>query len=44
MLVILRDTERGDPARLPAQVAKVKKCTVRKIIFGTGLTRAAKAG
>jgi hypothetical protein len=45
-----RYTERGDPARLPAKVAgrlgtnKVEKCTVRKIIFCTGLTRAAKAG
>jgi hypothetical protein len=45
-----RETEPGDPARLPAQVAgrwrliKVKKCTGRKIIFCTVLTRAAKAG
>jgi hypothetical protein len=44
---------KGDrlPTRLPAQVAgrwglttnKLKKCTVRKIIFCTGLIRAAKA-
>jgi hypothetical protein len=44
-----RDTETGDPARLPAQVAgrwglnKVNKCDVRKIVFCTGLTKAAKA-
>ncbi len=45
-----RDTETGDPARLPAQVAgrweliKWKNAQVRKIIFCTGLTSAAKAG
>jgi hypothetical protein len=46
----IRDTETGDPERLPAQVAgrwglkKMKKRLVRKVIFCTGLTRAAKAG
>jgi hypothetical protein len=41
-----RDTETGDPARLavPVGTRKVKKCVVRKIIFCTGLARAAKAG
>jgi hypothetical protein len=40
-VVATRDTETGDPARLPAEgdgdYNKVKKCTVRKIIFCTGL-------
>ncbi len=45
-----RDTETGDPARLPTRPGcwamgtnKVKKCAVSKIIFCTGLTREAKA-
>jgi hypothetical protein len=48
--VMRRNTETGDPARLPTQLAgrwelyKVKKYALRKIIFCTGLTRAAKAG
>ncbi len=43
---IIRDTETGDPERLPAHVGcwaigtnKVNKCAIRKIIFCTGLTR-----
>jgi hypothetical protein len=45
-VIVTRDTETGDPARLYAQVDGrwVKKWAVRKIIFCTGLTRAAKAG
>jgi hypothetical protein len=50
--VLSRDSETSDPARLPSAcpccwamgINKVKKCAVRKIIFCTGLTRAAKAG
>jgi hypothetical protein len=42
-----KDTETGYPARLPARVlgdGGLIKCTVRKIIFFTKLTRTAKAG
>ncbi len=50
--VVPWDIETGDPARRPAQVAghlamgtkNMKKCSVRKIIFCTGLTSAAKSG
>jgi hypothetical protein len=46
-LVTTRDTETGDPARMPAQIADrwgliSEKCSLRKH-YCTGLTRAAKA-
>jgi hypothetical protein len=52
VLVLRREIETGDPARLPGHwpgcwakgTNKVKKRAVRKITFCTGLTRAAKAG
>jgi len=46
--VKLRDTETGDPARLPAQIAgrwgliMWEKCSVGKMIFCTGLIKAAR--
>jgi hypothetical protein len=51
--VLVRDTEKGYIARLPAQCPGCwamrtnevkKKCVVKKILFCTGLTSAAKAG